>query len=127
MVESAKKLAESALLVLAARLMSVVGVPVGMAVLAWLISGQIAQDKAMATTAIEIQGLKKADEKSTSELADLRRRQEDAASENRRLREVDANLTRDMQQTLTRAVALLEGQGKSIARVEAFVDRQPRP
>lgn len=124
MEDRVKKLADNALLVLAARCMSIVGVPVGMAVLAWLITGQIAADKTNALHASAIAELREMDRQHLQALADMRRRQEDAATEHRRTRETDMQATRAVQDSIVRALALLDAQGRSLMRIEAFIDRQ---
>ena len=124
MEDRAKRLADNALLVLAARLMSVVGVPLGVAVLAWLINGQIAAERTSALHAAAIVELREMDRQHVAALADMRRRQEEAGTEQRRLREVDIQTTRAVQESIVRALALLDAQGRSLMRIEAYIDRQ---
>lgn len=124
MEERAKRLADNALIVLAARVMSIVGVPVGMTVMAWLIMGQIAADKTNALHASAIAELREMDRQHVAALADMRRRQEDAGTEQRRIREADMQATRAVQDSIVRALALLDAQGRSLMRIEAYIDRQ---
>lgn len=122
--ERAKRLADNALVVLASRVMSIVGVPVGMMVLGWLITGAIAQDKAVALHASAIAELREMDRQQAAALADVRRRQEESATEQRRTREADIQATRAVQDSIVRALALLDAQGRSLMRIEAYIDRQ---
>lgn len=124
MEEKAKRLADNALVVLASRAMSIVGVPVGMAIMGWLILGQIATDKTTALHASAIAELREMDRQHVVALADMRRRQEDAATEQRRTREADMQTTRAVQDSIVRALALLDAQGRSLMRIEAYIDRQ---
>lgn len=124
MEDRAKRLADNALVVLAARVMSIVGVPVGMMVMGWLILGQIAADKTNALHASAIAELREMDRQHVQALADVRRRQEEAGSEQRRTREADMQATRAVQDSIVRALALLDAQGRSLMRIEAFIDRQ---
>jgi len=124
MEEKAKKWADNALVILAARAMSIVGVPVGMAVMAWLITGQIAADKTNALHASAISDLREMDRQHVSALEAMRRRQEDAATEQRRTRETDMQAIRAVQDSIVRALALLDAQRGSLVRIEAYIDRQ---
>ncbi len=116
MEDRAKKLANNALLVLAARLMSIVGVPLGMAVLAWLITGQIAQDKAGALQSLRIEALERANA-----------RQDETLTEVKRQRELDITVTRDVQESTARIVEKLDAITRSMSRVEGYIDRQTDP